>query len=46
MTRKTLFTLATLSFVALTACQTVEGAGRDIQNAGAAVTDAAQEAQY
>ena len=29
----------------LAACETVEGAGRDLQTAGATVTDTAQDAQ-
>lgn len=34
---------AALGFLA--ACETVEGAGQDIQSAGAAITGTAQEAQ-
>ena len=37
--------LAMLALLALAACNTVEGAGRDISNAGSALTDEAQEAQ-
>lgn len=37
--------LALLVAGALAACETVEGAGRDIQSAGEAVTDTSQEAQ-
>jgi predicted small secreted protein len=39
-----LLTLALVAFagLALTACNTMEGAGRDIQGAGSAVEDAAQ----
>lgn len=46
MTTKTFSAIAALMFLGLSACETVEGAGRDIQSAGAAVTDTAQEAQY
>jgi predicted small secreted protein len=34
-------TLAVLSAFSLTACNTVEGAGRDVERAGEAVQDAA-----
>lgn len=34
-----------LALAALGACNTVEGAGKDISTAGAAVTDEAQEAR-
>ena len=37
--------LALLAAGALAACETVEGAGRDIQTAGQVVTDTSQEAQ-
>ena len=37
--------LAMLALLALAACNTVEGAGRDISTAGGAITDEAQEAQ-
>jgi predicted small secreted protein len=37
--------LAVLALLALAACNTVEGAGRDISTAGTALTDEAQEAQ-
>lgn len=37
--------LAILSLFALAACETVQGAGRDIQSAGAAVSDTAEETQ-
>ncbi len=36
--------LAILSLLAITACETVEGAGRDIQTAGEVITDEAQDA--
>jgi entericidin B len=38
-------TLALLALVALAACETVEGAGRDIQTAGEVITDEAQDVQ-
>lgn len=38
-----LLTLATL--LALTACETVEGAGQDIQSAGQAISSEAQQTQ-
>lgn len=41
--RKTLILMLALS--ALAACETVKGAGRDMQNAGQAVTSEAAEAQ-
>lgn len=37
--------LPLLALLAVTACETVEGAGRDLQTAGSAVTGEAQEAQ-
>lgn len=37
--------LALLTAGALAACETVEGAGRDLQSAGTAVTTTSQEAQ-
>ena len=37
--------LPLLALLALTACETVQGAGRDMQTAGAVVTDEAQDAQ-
>lgn len=46
MTSIRLGALALFVLSALAACETVEGAGRDLQTAGAAVTDTAQEAQY
>jgi predicted small secreted protein len=38
-------TFALLALFAMAACETVEGAGRDIQTAGEVITDEAQEAQ-
>ncbi|MBT9247028.1 entericidin A/B family lipoprotein [Gemmobacter fulvus] len=43
--RKTLNLLPLLVLMALGACETVEGAGQDMQNAGAAVAEEAREAQ-
>ncbi len=42
--RLTFFTLMclTVSGLGLSACETMEGAGRDIENAGESVQDAAQ----
>lgn len=42
MTRITLILIALLG---LAACETVEGAGRDLSSAGAAISDEAQETQ-
>lgn len=41
MIRAAILTLAMGSAMLLSACNTVEGAGRDIQSAGSAVEDAA-----
>jgi entericidin B len=37
--------LALLALFGLVACETVEGAGRDLQTAGEVITDEAQDAQ-
>jgi entericidin B len=37
--------LAVLALFSLVACETIEGAGRDIEAAGEAITDEAQEVQ-
>ena len=37
----TRFVLALTALVALAACETVEGAGQDVENAGEAIQDAA-----
>lgn len=37
--------LPILAFLAIAACETVEGAGRDLQTAGEVITDEAQDAQ-
>ncbi len=36
--------LSLLAFVALSACETVEGAGEDIEKAGQAISNTAEEA--
>lgn len=41
MIRATLATMALSAAMLLSACNTVEGAGRDLQSAGTAVEDAA-----
>ncbi|SPH23657.1 hypothetical protein DEA8626_02723 [Defluviimonas aquaemixtae] len=46
MIRNAFSALVVLSAFVLSACETVEGAGRDIESAGEAVTGAAQDAQY
>lgn len=38
-------TLALFALLGLVACETVEGAGRDIETAGEVITDEAQDAQ-
>ena len=45
MTRKLVLLLATLAFgsVALTACNTIQGAGRDVEKAGQKVQEEAKE---
>lgn len=37
--------LAILSVLVLAACETVQGAGRDIESAGEAITEESQEVQ-
>lgn len=37
--------LALLALFAIPACETIEGAGQDIENAGEAITEEAQETQ-
>lgn len=41
----TLPLMSLLALMALSACETFEGAGRDLENAGEAITEEAQEAQ-
>ena len=45
MTRKLVLLLATLAFgsVSLTACNTIQGAGKDVERAGEKVQQEAQE---
>lgn len=43
--RKVLIPLAALAALAAAACNTVAGAGEDLENAGAAVSDTAQDVQ-
>ena len=43
MWKKTLFVIMSLLSLALTACNTVEGAGRDVQAAGRGVSQEARE---
>jgi predicted small secreted protein len=37
--------IALLALLGLAACETIEGAGQDIENAGEAIADESQEAQ-
>ncbi|WP_375138545.1 entericidin A/B family lipoprotein [Ideonella dechloratans] len=43
MIKKLLFVLAGLSVVLLTACNTIEGMGKDIQKAGESIEGAAKK---
>ena len=46
MTRLTFTPLiALLALLGVAACETIEGAGQDIENTGEAITDGAQEVQ-
>lgn len=45
MSRKISAVAALLAVVTLSACETVGGAGRDIQSAGAAISNEAAQAQ-
>lgn len=45
MKRSALACLSLIALIGLTACETVKGAGRDMENAGEAVTDAAEDAE-
>ncbi|OZA19716.1 MAG: entericidin [Rhodobacterales bacterium 17-64-5] len=38
-------TIALFSLLGLVACETLEGAGRDVQTAGQVITEEAQDAQ-
>lgn len=42
---RSLTLLPLLALIAVAACETVEGAGRDIQSAGEVLTEEAQETQ-
>ena len=37
--------IAVVALIGLSACATVEGAGKDIQNAGKAISDASEDVQ-
>ena len=43
MWKKIVFCLAVLSSIALTACNTVQGAGRDVEKGGQKIQNEAQE---
>jgi entericidin B len=45
MTRIVVSSLSLIALVGLAACETVEGAGQDIQKAGGAISSEAQETQ-
>ena len=45
MKRLILSAVSLIAFVGLTACETVKGAGRDIESAGEAVTESAEDVQ-
>jgi predicted small secreted protein len=40
------YMILAMAFVTLAACETVEGAGRDLTSAGTAITQEAQGAKY
>ena len=40
------YMILAMAFVTLSACETVEGAGRDLTSAGTAITQEAQGAKY
>ena len=44
MKRSALTCLSLIAVIGLTACETVKGAGRDVQNLGNAVTNTAEKA--
>ena len=46
MWQKLIFCLAVLSSIALTACNTVQGAGQDISSAGRSISNEAQEHKH
>ncbi|WP_299845914.1 entericidin A/B family lipoprotein [uncultured Roseovarius sp.] len=43
MTRFKTISLSLVAVLGLTACETIEGAGRDIESAGEAISEAAEE---
>ena len=45
MIRKRMSRLSLIALAAVTACETVKGAGQDIENAGEAVSEAAEDAE-
>ncbi|MDZ4095596.1 MAG: entericidin EcnAB [Paracoccaceae bacterium] len=45
MTRIRTSLLALIALLALTACETVQGAGRDISTVGSVITEGSQEVQ-
>lgn len=45
MTRIALFCLGAVALLGVAACETVEGAGQDIQHAGGAISNEARQAQ-
>ncbi|ARC89816.1 entericidin A/B family lipoprotein [Rhodovulum sulfidophilum] len=45
MTRIVVFCLSAAALLGVAACETVEGAGKDIQSAGGAISQEAREAQ-
>jgi entericidin B len=44
MVRFSIPVLTVFAFVLLSACETIKGAGQDVENAGQAITDTAEEA--
>ena len=46
MWKKCIFCLAALMSIALTGCNTVQGAGKDISSAGRSISDEAQEHKH
>ncbi|GGO60358.1 Predicted small secreted protein [Roseovarius pacificus] len=45
MIRKRISLLSLIALAAVAACETVKGAGQDIENAGEAVSEAAEDAE-
>lgn len=46
MLRTRISLLSLLAFAFVSACETVEGAGQDIENAGESISDTAEEADH